>query len=277
MNFSEYAKKIYPHLSGLSNQGWFIGELFHAAGSTFFARHPEYGTDAYHVKVYNGNKLLNKKMKASFPKPILRGTLAAFFNHRIGTESLSKMMAGFEISTDVVLNKERFVEALCIQFESIVSEVSDSVVDIVSATYLELVSGIEIEIKPMPLFDGDDYTIVGNKPIQRIDIGFYKTFTYTWAIKNNGTVTWENRCFELANQHEVKPEAKTSKVDIPITKPDEEVSITVTFDSRGDERGLNEAIWQITDNTGQLCFPNKDGLRLIINVYNDLGEATPKG
>jgi len=272
MTFSTFAKAVYPHLSGLSNQGWFIGELFHAAGSTFFTKHPSYGADDYHVKVYNGSKPFNKKMKASFPKPIPRDALKEFFEHRIGTDTLSKMMVDFGISAGTTQNKELFVETLCIQFENIVTEVSDETEDIVAKTYLDLLAGIQIEAKPVPLYPGDDYEVLGENPAQYPDVGFYKEFTHTWIIKNSGTTTWNGRHLEIINQHEVKPEAKTPQVDIPSTKPGEEAVITVTFDSRGDERGLNESIWQIKNSDGQICFPNKGGLRLIIKVYNDLDD-----
>jgi hypothetical protein len=52
---------------------------------------------------------------------------------------------------------------------------------------------------------------------------------------------------------------------VPTTKPGETPALTVRFDARGQD-GTYEAIWQMKDHEGRLCFPNKDGLKMLITV-----------
>ncbi|MDR0531136.1 MAG: hypothetical protein LBG83_03615 [Oscillospiraceae bacterium] len=147
MKFSDFSKTVFSEFSTPSNQGWFIGELFHAAGNTTsFAEHPGYGLDGYHVKVFNGSKPINKKMKSNFPRPIDRDNLTAYFLKRIGDEALPRLMSGFGINTDAEQNKDLFSAALSTQFERFITELSDDVEDVVAKTYLGLLSGTAYDI-----------------------------------------------------------------------------------------------------------------------------------
>jgi hypothetical protein len=163
LNFSDFVKKIYPHLTGVTNQGWFIGELFTTAGSTFFTMHPAYGTDDYHVKVYNGRKPLNKKMKASFPRPIEQEKLAEYFDKRIGDESVQIIMKNFDIDDTVPVDKEKFVSALCCQFENFITESELDIDDTVAKEYSNLLSGIIREPIPQPIYTNDNESIDINR------------------------------------------------------------------------------------------------------------------
>lgn len=272
MTFSSFAKKLKPSLSRVSSQGRFVGQIFHAAGSTYFPEEPAYGEDSYQVKLFGGKKPFNSTLKSSFPIPINKDGLRIYLDSRIGMTSVKKLINDFGIPVNAEENKDFLIEAICLQFENIVTDASDEVDDVVSQIYLALLAGNKVEPKQYPFYPGDDYIVLGNNPARCPDVGFYKEFTHTWTIKNSGAVNWSGRYLEIINQHEVKPIAKTPKVEIPITNPGNEATITVAFDSRGDERGLNETVWQIKDSNGQLCFPNKEGLRLLIKVYNDLDE-----
>jgi hypothetical protein len=184
MNFSEFSKRIYPNLSGISNQGHFVGALFNAAGSKFFPIQASYGTDDNQRKVFSGARSFNKKMKASFPKPIDTENLKAFFQTRIGDSSLPLIMGNFRIPQDEVQDKDLFISALCIQFQNIVTDAANEVKDIVASEYSRLLreSGIET-VNRFPFYPGDNPHSISELPDQKflkkslIEIGFDGIFT----------------------------------------------------------------------------------------------------
>ena len=138
MNFSEYANKIHPNLSGISNQGQFIGGLFNAAGDPHFPLNPSYDTYDNQKKIFNGSRKLNQKIKGRFPVPIDKEGLYAFFSRRIGETTLPIIMRNFGISKFEPIHKDFFIQALCTQFQNIVTVASDEVDDIVVSEYLRL-------------------------------------------------------------------------------------------------------------------------------------------
>ncbi|NLL52467.1 MAG: hypothetical protein GX248_07185 [Peptococcaceae bacterium] len=269
MEFSEFSKRIHPNLSGISSQGHFVGALFNAAGSKFFPIQPSYGTDDYQRKVFSGARKLNKKMKDSFPKPIDAENLKVFFQTRIGESSLPLIMSNFGIPLDEVQDKNLFISALCTQFQNIVSEAANQVADIVASEYNRLLckSGIAI-VNLFPFYPGDDLQLISELPIQNHVAVFYEKFDHQWTIRNTGTVTWVDRYFECTNQSKTRIRAMNTRIDVPQTKPGDEVCLAVKFDARGIE-GTFESIWEMKDNTGRLCFPDKSKtLKLVATVIN---------
>jgi hypothetical protein len=267
VNFSEFSKKIYPNLSGITSQGRFVGALFNAAGSTFFHAKPSYGTDDNQKKLYSGARKFNKKMKDSFPTPIDPDGLTNFFVTRIGDSAMSKAMADFGIPANLAQDKNWFAVALCVQFQSIVSDVADDVDDIVLREYRRLLEG-ESFVDLSPLYPGDNLRFIKEEPEGVHELNTYKEFDHAWTIKNNGTVSWQGRCLVCANQAtmSIKTMDGTYSVAIPDAEPGDEVRIAMRFNSRGND-GRYESIWEMKDSDGQLCFPNKDmALKVVANV-----------
>lgn len=258
MNFSEFSKNLYKNLSGLNNQGHFIGALFNAAGSDFFTLKPTYDTDGYQRKVFSGTRDFTQDMKDSFPKPINTEKLMEFFKSRIGEQSLTNIMRNFDIPEGKPQNKDLLTEALCIQFQNIVSEASDDVDDIVASEYTSLLntSGLEIASND-PFYPGDDLLIISELPNDSRNLHFYELFEHQWTIKNIGTVTWKDRYLEITNKSKTRIRTIEPTLSIPIVKPGETIYLTVQFNSRGFE-GTFESILEIKDDVGNICFPDKN-------------------
>lgn len=274
MNFSEFSKKLYKNLSGLNNQGYFIGALFNAAGSNFFELKPAYNTDGYQRKVYRGDRSLTQDMKDSFPKPINSEKLIDFFQSRIGETALIKLMEDFGIPKGEPQDKELLCRALCKQLHNIVTDASNEVDNIVASEYSRLLSDPCLELDNVtPNYPGDDFILVSVNPLESHVVGFYHIFEHQWILKNNGTVIWENRYLECVNQAEIRIRALNKIVSIPKTRPGENAVIKVQFDSRGFE-GKYESIWEMKDINGTLCFPNKSNmLRVAAVIRNACGNS----
>ena len=269
MNFSEFSKRLHPNLSGINNQGQFVGALFNAAGSNFFPPKASYGTDDNQRKVFNGTRDFNQKMKDSYPKPIDTKKLIDFFRTRIGESSLPVIMRNFGIPESEVQYKDLFIKALCTQFQNIVSEVFNEVNDIVASEYNRLLreSGVETA-NDAPFYPGDELFLVSELPAQNHVVTFYQEFDHQWIIKNTGTVTWIDRSFEFTNRSKTRIRPTKTKIALPKTGPGDEACLDVRIDARHFE-GTFEAIWEMKDKTGRLCFPDKSkALKLVAKVIN---------
>ncbi len=268
MNFSEFSKRLYKKLSGLNNQGYFIGALFNAAGSGFFPLKPSYGTDGYQRKIFGGTRDFTQEMKDSFPKPIDVESLKDFFDERIGDSSLPLIMRNFGIPESETQNKCLFIRALCTQFQSIVSDASDEVDDIVASEYFRLLREAGADIaSDAPYYPGDDLLVISQVPEQNHDVSFYEDFEHQWTIRNTGTVTWEGRYFKCSNQSCIRIKAKDKIIEIPKIKPGDDVCLTVAFNARGFE-GRYEALWEMKDVEGRSCFTDKKALKVEVIVVN---------
>ncbi|MDR2513629.1 MAG: hypothetical protein LBD02_00265 [Christensenellaceae bacterium] len=260
MDFSEYSKRIRPHLSGIHNHSHFVGGLFNAAGSTFFPVKGSYGADDNQRKLYSGNRKFNKNMKASFPHPIAADELAEFFDTRIGENSLSLIMDKFGMQSEEPQHKELFIAVLCTQFQNIVSEAADTVDDIVASEYKRLLSVSDIQyINKSPLYPGDDMVLLDEASAEPHYVNCYELFEHSWTIKNAGKMTWEGRCLKCLNHAETRIRAVIATIDIPKVQPGDEVTLTAQFDARGFE-GTFESFWEVRDSDNRPCFPGKDKL-----------------
>jgi len=270
VNFSEYSKKLYPGLlSGIGNQGHFVGALFNAAGSGFFPIQSSYGTDDNQKKLFAGRRKLNKKMKDSFPKPIDTAGLDKLFQTRIGDSTLPKIMSNFGIPTTDVQDKDKFIAALCEQFQRIVSDATDDVDDIVLIEYRRLLNEVDCDAPDLsPLYPGDDFLLIEDELSKSHAVGFYEKFEHTWMIENNGSVTWDDRQLECTNQATMKIKTMNPSIEIPDTRPGGAIGLTAQFDARGIE-GMQESIWVIKDVDGRLCFPDENrALKMVVSVVN---------
>lgn len=267
LNFSEFSKNLYKKLSGLTSQAKFIGALFHAAGSNFFVLNPAYGTDGYQRKVFNGTRALTQDMKDSFPKPIDIEELMNFFQTRIGDKTLLEIMENFDIPKNELQDKELLCRALCTQFQNIVSDAADEVDNIVPSEYIGLLRASDIDApNNAPYYFEDEFRVINESPEVKHTLSIYKDFEHQWTVKNTGKVTWENRYLECINQSDIRIKAKSKIIKIPTVKPGDEICLTAEFNSRGIE-GDYDALWEMKDIDGNLCFPNKETrLRVVVTV-----------
>lgn len=277
MNFSKFSKNLYKNLSGLSNQGYFIGALFNAAGSNFFKLKPTYDTDGYQRKVFSGTRDFTQDMKDSFPKPINTEKLMEFFKSRIGGQSLTNIMRNFDIPEDEPQNKDLLIEVLCMQFQNIVSEASNDVDNIVASEYTRLLNKSDLEIVSNdPFYPGDNFLIVNELTNDNLALHFYEKFEYKWTLKNTGTVTWKDRYLEFTNKAETRIKTKTKATTFPIPRiePGEDICLTIEFNANGFE-GTFESVWEIKDDAGNTCFPDKDKVLKFIGTVSN-GRKTNK-
>ena len=266
MNFSEFANKIHPNLAGISNQGQFVGGLFNAAGDNHFPLNPSYDTYDLQKKMVNGTRKINPKMKNRFPNPIDIEGLHNFFSRRIGETTLPIIMRNFGIPKYEPIHKDFFIQALCTQFQNIVTEASDEVDDIVVSEYLRLLRESGEEIKSdYPYYPGDDFQLIEDNPKQRHEVSFHSDFAHQWTIKNTGSVTWVDRYLELVNGDNLTIRASRKIIDIPKVKPGEEVTLSVEFNARGCEGDI-EAIWEMKDSEVRSCFTENKVLKIAVSV-----------
>jgi hypothetical protein len=119
---------------------------------------------------------------------------------------------------------------------------------------------------PLP---GDDDQFIADVTIpDGTDIVVSQTFTKVWAIRNTGTVTWHER--RLLRQGLLDgPGLCSSPAEVPVpdTQPGSIVEISVTLVAPR-YPGSCEVNWKMVDDQGRLCFPNKNGLYLTVNIVD---------
>jgi hypothetical protein len=202
-------------------------------------------------------------MKDSFPNPIDSKKLSTFFDERIGNTSLTKIMANFGIPVDEAQIKTHFITALCKQFQLIVSDAADDVDDIILSEYLKLLKNEASTTTILPKYPGDDFIASGEKH----SVFIYEEFKHIWTLRNTGTVAWKGRKAVCTEWAALKTTPRNVEIEIPDVAPGDEVTISVTIDSRAIE-GVHRMIWIMVDESGNHCFPNKDGLEIIVSVTN---------
>jgi hypothetical protein len=122
------------------------------------------------------------------------------------------------------------------------------------------------------LHPGDDFAL-GGDPDPHVRYGFYKRFDFCWQIANTGSITWSGRMLCPVKLSPIK--MKTPRIDIPALAPNEKATLNVELNTRGNECGspyLTE--WEIRDSEGRSCFPNKDPIRLTVEVENERNSKT---
>jgi len=147
LNFSIFAKKIYlkPGIKSIESQHRFIGELFHAGGSTFFPKSPNVNDSCYWStrSLYSGKRSFTDEMKASFPLEIDEKKFASHFTGRFKSRALTTIMNNFLIN-DPDPNEELFLIALCRQFQRIINDEDESG-DVVKNEYEGLIDYMKQE------------------------------------------------------------------------------------------------------------------------------------
>lgn len=97
----------------------------------------------------------------------------------------------------------------------------------------------------------------------------------TWTLQNIGSVVWQNRFLvcvdetlpcDYPDQHfaqECRLHPRQSRIALPITYPNERVSIEAVFDAPK-ITGRYISYWKMVDDKGNICFP--DGMGLMVSV-----------
>lgn len=90
-------------------------------------------------------------------------------------------------------------------------------------------------------------------------------FTKTWQIENTGLTVWKNRSLREENPGVSGLIPDTQIVPIPLTRPGQRVTLSVTF-TAPEHPATCESYWKIIDQNGVQCFPHKVGLNCRVKV-----------
>lgn len=109
-----------------------------------------------------------------------------------------------------------------------------------------------------------------------------QTFTKVWEIQNVGHVVWKNRrliCVDqpvgfaaimegiaLPNPNRLLKPTHHS-IDIPETQPGDTVMLSVEFTSPDYPCNVM-SYWKMTDESGDICFPETEGLSCLVQVVS---------
>ncbi|EPZ18417.1 helix-turn-helix domain-containing protein [Mycobacteroides abscessus] len=126
----------------------------------------------------------------------------------------------------------------------------------------------------LPLDRKPDYPIPGDESTFVADVTIpdgalmkpHQLFEKTWRVRNSGTVLWKGRWLARRGAptgHGVP--TSPSKVLIPITAPGEEIEITVPMRAQP-LAGASQVHWKMVDEQGWECFPDQDGLGLVVSI-----------
>ncbi len=211
-------------------------------------------------------------MKAYIQGNKNKETFIAYCNSAISSNGFPKLCKSFEVP--VSLDRTIFSEGIYEQFTEFAISKNDEVnfmlPDFIGRSQNNPPDNTEISAPEVlsPLYPGDDIFLLNEFPEGCHQVTFYEIFDHRWVIKNTGTVTWTDRFFEFTNHSETRIRPTETKITVPTTAPGEETSLAVLIDARHFE-GTFEAIWEMKDKTGRLCFPDKSkALKLEATVIN---------
>lgn len=291
MRFCEFIRTLYKHFP-CSNQGQFVLEVFSAlCGETNPAGSNQESGDfrcsaflpigltgydpTYRKRLYGGSKKYNglsSPIKAHIQGNKNKETFVAYCDFAISADAFLKLCDDFEIPS--LSDRAVVFEALYEQFIEFAISQNDDVNFVIPRIIGKLQSNppeIPVTIIPediSPIHPGDDILLLDESPKGCHQVTFYEKFTHQWTIKNTGTVTWIDRFLECTNQSETRIRALDIRVPVPKVAPGDEACLTIPMDARGFE-GTFESIWEMKDNTGRLCFPDKNkALKLVATVVN---------
>lgn len=294
MRFCEFIRKLHKEFP-CSNQGQFVLEIFSAlCGETNPAESNQdspknrdfrcssflptglTGDDpTYRKRLYGGSKKysgLSSPIKTYIQTNKNKETFIAYCNFAISFSAFPKLCDSFGISE--LTDRNVVFEGLYGQFIEFAISQNDDVSFVLPDVIDKLQNNPPkdpAKITPediSPLYPGDDILLLGESPEGCYQVTFYEEFDHQWIIKNTGTVTWIDRSFEFTNRSKTRIRPTKTKIALPKTGPGDEACLAVKIDARHFE-GTFEAIWEMKDKTGCLCFPDKSkALKLVAKVIN---------
>ena len=90
-------------------------------------------------------------------------------------------------------------------------------------------------------------------------------FVKTWEIQNSGSVFWQGRYLTRQTTQDAGNCSSPPRASIPGTPPGQRVEISVTFTAPSTPASCR-VDWKMTNSNGQLFFPNKNPIYLLVNV-----------
>jgi len=182
MTLSKFFNNIFNQTQSnktIRRKDAFVINIFNAAGSNFFGDDVE---NSNAQKLFRGSekdkKLLNSSMKGTFPNPINRKGLIAFFNMHILEHDIATVASNFDISNSTKIQETPFFEALCDQFECFIKPDAGIYVDnVVSKQYFSRIS-----LKPSKI-----KTIGRDDIISEISEKLYRSAENKYAVEVTGS------------------------------------------------------------------------------------------
>lgn len=165
-------------------------------------------------------------------------------------------MTEFGIPSAANREKDKFSQALAVQFSMFVTSSEDDVDNAVWEIYQKLLEGQPISADDIsgPRNPGDDVYV--ELEGRRYAVDCYETIHHEWKLQNRGKIPWENRRLALVNQADIHPRPVQAIIPLPDARPGEQIKIATDIDARGFE-GDYECRWEMQDANGENCFPNK--------------------
>lgn len=205
---------------------------------------------------YAQNRSLTPDVKSSFPNPIDLDGLAAFISKNLSEDKLAACMTEFGIPSAANREKDKFSQALAVQFSMFVTSSEDDVDNAVWEIYQKLLEGQPISADDIsgPRNPGDDVYV--ELEGRRYAVDCYETIHHEWKLQNRGKIPWKNRRLALVNQADIHPRPVQAIIPLPDARPGEQIKIATDIDARGFE-GDYECRWEMQDANGENCFPNK--------------------
>jgi len=295
MRFNEFINKLYEAFP-CSNQGQFVLEIFSAlCGETNPAAANQESSNkakefrcsdflpsgltgydpTYRKRLFSGGKKyrgLSGPIKTHIQRHKNKETFIAYCNSAISFDAFPKLCDSFGLP--VSLNRAVVFEGLYEQFIEFAISQNDDVSfilpDVINRLQNNPPNNTEVNTTEdfSPLYPGDDILLLSEFPEGHHQVTFYEIFNHQWTIKNIGKITWTDRFFEFTNRSATRIRPTETRIAIPTTAPGDEVTLTATIDARHFE-GTFEAIWEMKDRNGRLCFPDKSkALKLVAIVAN---------
>ncbi|MFK4841241.1 hypothetical protein ACI1TB_05750 [Lactococcus petauri] len=254
-----FLNQLYKGLKKQPNQGVFVTNLFLACGSNHFSKISKTsGTSSTETQrsLLKRGKHLTQEMKASFPTEIDISSAAEFLSREIDVNKLSDLFLSFGLPVTIEKEPKLIAKALIIQFEQFIRNSDFEVDNIILSEYQELLLNVSVGTthNKKPYYPGDKI-FLKNLADKSQTLNCYQNSLHTWELSNAGTQDWIGRKLVLINQGEIGPRFETDTIAIPTTTAGKDVTISVDFNSRGNEKSFN-CHWEMWDSSNNNCFPN---------------------
>jgi hypothetical protein len=285
VKFSEFIKMLKPRFPKMSQER-FASHIFAALcgdpdpvannkeDSSVYLPEGLRGIDeSYRKKLYiekfGG---LSQPIKTHIKEKQNPNTFIAYCEKAITSTEYPKLAAAFGLSETT--NRTAVYYGLFKQFIEFALNPTDEAEDVVVngvADYRKYESSSSLSL-PTPLYPNDDFAVSGNQN-PKVSYEFYKDFKFNWSITNSGKVAWIGRTFRPSQLHTLK--TNTPEIKIPTLRSGEKTNLCVELNTRGDERGSPYVVqWEICDENGRNCFPNKEPICLTVEVRNPRNTKT---
>lgn len=258
-----FLSKLYKGLKKQTNQGVFVTNFFIACGSNHFPRlnkSADTSDTETQRSLLKSGKHITAEMKASFPREINLQNASDFLFQQIDEYKLNDLFLSYGLPSSIKKEPKLIAMALIVQFELFIKSDGYDVENIILSEYQKILqSGSKEETREKSVYYPGDKIYLKNLTAILHTLNCYQESTHTWELSNSGTQEWTGRKLVLINQGDISPKFIATTVEIPNTPPSMTTTVSVEFDSRGQE-GMFDCHWEMWDSDGNNCFPNNNCL-----------------